>query len=291
MRFEQFLRTILLDEEEARRIPGLPASRDPLAPMRDKQELSMGLEREKPTDLGQDELETGKPPPSQDAKPAAKDRSLKDELKDTDLDLLDQEPGQEEPGQGEAGEIAGEEPTEEKPTWQSVSIPNKKDRAYRRSDGFMLRMRPVESVPGKWIAQVWNDDKVLDKGQLMIPKDVDPDEYVQKMADYMLDGRSNRYEQQNAPSAAAASSQTANKDNSGQEEAEGSPSKSKGPGGTDLLNLDAGESDLAPPPEEVGTEEEGEEEEQKEQEEGKEEQEEPQDELDLDDEEFQFEEE
>jgi hypothetical protein len=83
-----------------------------------------------------------------------------------------------------------------RPTWKPLQLQNKKDLGFTRSDGFSLRLRKVESVPGKWLAQLWNKDEVLEQGQLSIPNNVKPAEYVQKMADYMLDGNSNRYEQE-----------------------------------------------------------------------------------------------
>lgn len=81
------------------------------------------------------------------------------------------------------------------PVWKPITLPNKKDIAFERSDGFRLRLRQITHVPGKWLAQLWKEKKVLESGQLIIPSDVDPADYVQKMADYMLDGQSERYEQ------------------------------------------------------------------------------------------------
>lgn len=81
------------------------------------------------------------------------------------------------------------------PFWEPIEVPNKKDLAFKRSDGFTLRARELSSVPGKWVAQLYTGDKILDKGTLFIPSDVEPTEYLQKMSDYMLDKESNRYNQ------------------------------------------------------------------------------------------------
>lgn len=78
------------------------------------------------------------------------------------------------------------------PSWTSFPLPNKKDIGLRRSDGFILRMRKLESLSNKWLAQVFIGDKVLDKGQVIVPQDVDPITYIRDMADYMLDALSER---------------------------------------------------------------------------------------------------
>lgn len=101
-----------------------------------------------------------------------------------------------------AGAGIAEPPSPEQPSvpiWEPHQVPNKKDLAFKRSDGFMLRARSLESVPGKWLAQLYRDDKVIERGMLMIPNDVEPREYLQKMSDYMLDGDSERYQQQGTP--------------------------------------------------------------------------------------------
>jgi hypothetical protein len=96
----------------------------------------------------------------------------------------------------------GEEDTEEDygkdktPYWEPIELPNKKDIGFKRSDGFYLRARRLESVPNKWIAQIWAKDKILDKGSIFIEDDLDPGEYLQKVSDYMLDHNSRRYTQQ-----------------------------------------------------------------------------------------------
>ncbi len=142
------------------------------------------------------------------------------------------------------------------PTWEAFKLPNKKDMAFRRNDGFILRIRSLESVPGKFIAQLYTGDKLLNKGQVKIPGDVDPAQYVKDMADYMLDGDSNRYEQEAAPSGI--------EDFGKEPEGELPPEEGEAPnlgGGLDLGGLPGDEG--APPEEfkegETPPEEEGEE--------------------------------
>lgn len=82
------------------------------------------------------------------------------------------------------------------PTWEQINSKNKKQVMFRRSDGFTLRAQKFDSVPGKWIAQLFSKDKILDKGMLFIPKNVDPVLYLQKMSDYMLDKETERFNTQ-----------------------------------------------------------------------------------------------
>lgn len=77
--------------------------------------------------------------------------------------------------------------------WKPFPLPNKKDIGLRRSDGFILRMRKLESVPNKWLAQVFVGDKVLEKGQVIVPPGIDDAvSYIKDMTDYILDGLSER---------------------------------------------------------------------------------------------------
>jgi hypothetical protein len=152
-------------------IEGLPTSMDPYAPSkRGDMGIDMGQEKAAPTDFDT----ASEPPISQPPDPQA----------------VSDAGGME--GTLDSGGIL--DPTT--PVWKPTQTPNKKDLAFERSDGFKMRIRKIESVPGKWLGQIWKDDEVLDKGQLMIPTDVDPSEYVQKMADHMLDSKSHRDEQE-----------------------------------------------------------------------------------------------
>jgi hypothetical protein len=87
----------------------------------------------------------------------------------------------------------------QKATWERLSTPNKKDMSLRRSDGFNLRFREIDSVPGKYMAQLWREKDVLDKGFVMVPQGSNPELHITTMADEMLDGDSKRYDQQPGP--------------------------------------------------------------------------------------------
>lgn len=104
------------------------------------------------------------------------------------------------PANDDIAQALGEDPDQQQetniPFWEPMELPNKKDIGYKRSDGFNLRARRLSSVPNKWVAQLYKDDEVLDKGTLFIGDDKDPGEYLQRMSDYMLDNESNRYTQQ-----------------------------------------------------------------------------------------------
>lgn len=79
--------------------------------------------------------------------------------------------------------------------WEKIELSNKKDLGFKRADGFFLRFRAIDSVPGKYMAQLWKDKETLDKGFVMVPEGDDPEEFIQGMADAMLDDGSQRYEQ------------------------------------------------------------------------------------------------
>lgn len=85
-------------------------------------------------------------------------------------------------------------PTPKGPVWEKKVLPNKKDIGFERSDGFGLRIRRIESVTGKHLAQIWKDDEVLEKGYVMVPLGEDPVKYIQGMADAMLNDGSERDE-------------------------------------------------------------------------------------------------
>ena len=89
--------------------------------------------------------------------------------------------------------------TPETNVWQKYPLPNKKDIGFKRGDGFFLRIRKVDSVPGKYLAQLWKGNEVLDKGQVLVPPNTNPIEYIKSMADTMLDDNSKRYEQEEVP--------------------------------------------------------------------------------------------
>jgi hypothetical protein len=132
------------------------------------------------------------------------------------------------------------------PEWEPFKLPNKQDMAFRRTDGFFLRMRKLKSVPGKWLAQIYRDDKILDKGQVIIPTGYDPREFIQKVANYMLDGNSFRYEQDPASGPG--------QDMAGMPPEETSPGASQEPVPTGAIGDDGGQPDAQEGPSSVGME-------------------------------------
>lgn len=58
-------------------------------------------------------------------------------------------------------------------------------------------MKRMDIVSGLWIARLYKDGKILDYGQIIIPKDIrDPITYIMELGNAMLDNRSMRYEQE-----------------------------------------------------------------------------------------------
>lgn len=149
-------------------IEGLPKSSDPYSPSEredtdEVEPLEQGLDTDESTESELDQ-ELGTEPETIDNV---------DPLSDEEID---------------------EQPT--LPTWEQINSKNKKQIIFRRSDGFTLRAQKFDSVPGKWIAQLFSKDKILDKGMLFIPKNIDPVLYLQKMSDYMLDKETERFNTQ-----------------------------------------------------------------------------------------------
>ena len=165
-------------------IEGLPKSKDPYASEEEYDEEEY--------DELDDDLEVGRQYADTDPKPYEGEEKVPDYDNDMDNPPIykDETLGMD--------ELTGEEldkPEPMSPPWEPFELPNKKDIGLKRADGFMLRARRIESVPGKWIAQLWNKEKVIDKGFLWIPTDVDPVEFISKLADTMLDRDTFRYQQ------------------------------------------------------------------------------------------------
>lgn len=95
-------------------------------------------------------------------------------------------------GMSDLGSL-GAPPEQNKPAWEPFELKNKKEIAFRREDGFKLRMYKLESVRNIWLAQLWLDDQIIDKGQIVVPNGVDPIGFIKGVADHMLDYRSRRY--------------------------------------------------------------------------------------------------
>lgn len=98
------------------------------------------------------------------------------ELEDDSLGL----PGEEEPRI-----IAPEEQVK----WTVVPQENG-DIWSEHVNGFVLRARPLSAQQGaktKYMAQLFKDQKMIDKGPIWIENDADPVEYLQNIADRILD--------------------------------------------------------------------------------------------------------
>ncbi len=183
-------------------IPGLPKSRDPYEPAeRDFEKPILGPMADTPEDeldlgeLGDEDEAGGEPVPNRDEIPGlGKEEDLGAEIDTSELNPDD------------VGKLGPEVPDEPpKPHWGPVTLPNKKDIGFQRSDGFILRMRKLESVPGRWLAQLYRDDDVVSgRGPkfLDVPAGEDPYKYAQKTADLSLDAFSKRYDQQMSPTSA-----------------------------------------------------------------------------------------
>lgn len=183
----------------AEAIEGLPASRDPYNPAQrdDVGDIDTDIAADESMPPDEPMPPDDQPMPGEEGKeddlglePEMPDEGTKDEPDQTELQDQVNMPGP------EAIENAIDDGM---PFWEPMEVPNKKDLAFQRSDGFVLRARPLTSVPGKWVAQLYTGQKVIDKGMLFVPPDVDPTEYLQKMSDYMLDKDSNRFNQQPVP--------------------------------------------------------------------------------------------
>lgn len=182
-------------------IPGLPKSRDPYEPtnrnfekpilgpgidMPEDEELDLG-ELEDDGGEGEEKKEPGEPTPNHD-----EISGLEDDL-GVDVNTSDLNPE----NVGELGPEVPDEPP--KPHWGPVALPNKKDVGFQRSDGFILRMRKLESVPGRWLAQLYRGDEIISGPGpkfLNVPAGEEPYKYAQKTADLSLDAFSKRYDQQ-----------------------------------------------------------------------------------------------
>ena len=164
-------------------VAGLPVSMDPYAPTVARPDVDM----------------------SSDTKPPANS----EDLPETDPSSAQQQPvvpaGPTAPGEmpaqpgGLQGPAAPVPLSPETNVWEKYPLPNKKDIGFQRGDGFFLRIRRIDSVPGKYLAQLWKDDEILDRGQVIVPPNTDPLEYIKSMADTMLDDNSERYEQEPEP--------------------------------------------------------------------------------------------
>jgi len=100
------------------------------------------------------------------------------ELEDDSLDLPDNEP--------EQPKIVA---PEEQVRWTVVPQENG-DIWSEHVNGFVLRARPLSAQKGpqiKYAAQLFKDQKMIENGTIWIDKDTDATEYLQNVADRILD--------------------------------------------------------------------------------------------------------
>lgn len=72
------------------------------------------------------------------------------------------------------------------PDWVPEEPSDRRDLSFKHSEGFHLRMRRLDSSENKWLAQLYADDKILDKGFVKVPLGIDPTEYIIGITDKML---------------------------------------------------------------------------------------------------------
>lgn len=64
-------------------------------------------------------------------------------------------------------------------------------------EGVSLDMKRIDMIDKLWIARLYQGEKLLEYGQIIIPKNIDdPITYIQDLANAMLDNKSMRYEQE-----------------------------------------------------------------------------------------------
>jgi len=129
---------------------------------------------------------------------------------DVDVDSLlaaDTPPSAEEPKEDEEKpqeDTLGAEPEVaevEKPkerVWEPVESPDGKGLRFKSDkEGVQLDMKMMNIDPFVWLARLQRDNKLLDWGTVLIPKDTDdPVQYIKFIANAMLDTKSLRYEQE-----------------------------------------------------------------------------------------------
>lgn len=100
----------------------------------------------------------------------------------------------------DVGDIASDEEKPKKRVWEPITPPDNdmKSLSFRSDkEGIFLDMKRMDIVSGLWIARLYKDGKILDYGQIIIPKDIrDPITYIMELGNAMLDNRSMRYEQE-----------------------------------------------------------------------------------------------
>jgi hypothetical protein len=118
-----------------------------------------------------------------------------EQLEEPDADVSD-----EELGLAGVGDIASAPEQPKERSWEPVPPPDRdmKSITFRSNkEGIFLDMKRLDGIPNLWLARLYQGDKLIDHGQILIPKDIkDPITYIQELANAMLDNKSMRYEQE-----------------------------------------------------------------------------------------------
>ena len=119
-------------------------------------------------------------------------------------DISDDEDEQKEEPKEDKEDILGEKPDVaevDKPKeriWDPIDSPDGKSLRFKSDkEGVTLDMKMLNTNPFIWLARIQKDDKILDWGTVLIPKDIDdPVAYIKYISNAMLDMKSMRYEQE-----------------------------------------------------------------------------------------------
>lgn len=93
---------------------------------------------------------------------------------------------------------APEQPKER--IWEPITPPDgdMKGISFKSNkENINLDMKRIDMIDRLWIARLYQGEKLLEYGQIIVPKNIDdPITYVQDLANAMLDNKSMRYEQE-----------------------------------------------------------------------------------------------
>ena len=70
--------------------------------------------------------------------------------------------------------------------WIEQESIDRRDRTFSHVEGFYLRMRPLDTNDTKWLAQLYVDGRMLEKGFITIPDGDDPSTYIQGVSEEAL---------------------------------------------------------------------------------------------------------
>ena len=115
-------------------------------------------------------------------------------------ETLETEPSDTDLGLAGSGDIASAPEQPKERVWEPIPPPDRdmKSITFRSNkEGIFLDMKRLDGIPNLWLARLYQGEKLIDHGQVVIPKDIkDPITYIQELANAMLDNKSMRYEQE-----------------------------------------------------------------------------------------------